>query len=60
MRVAMFSAKKFERTLLNELNAAHGHELVHFDALLASDTAALAVGFPVASVFVTIRSTPVR
>jgi len=48
----MFSAKKFERTLLNELNAAHGHELVYFDAPLESGTAALAAGFPVVSVFV--------
>jgi D-lactate dehydrogenase len=52
MRVAIFSAKKFERTLLNELNAAHGHELVYFDALLGSGTAALAAGFPAVSVFV--------
>jgi D-lactate dehydrogenase len=52
MRVAMFSTKKFERGLLNELNAAHRHELVYFDALLGSGTAALAAGFPVVSVFV--------
>jgi D-lactate dehydrogenase len=52
MRVAIFSAKKFERTLLSELNAAHGHELVYFDALLGSGTAALAAGFPAVSVFV--------
>jgi len=52
MRVAIFSTKKFERTLLNELNAAHRHELVYFDAPLGSGTAALAAGFPVVSVFV--------
>jgi D-lactate dehydrogenase len=52
MRVAMFSTKKFERTLLNELNAAHRHELVYFDAPLGSGTAALAAGSPVVSVFV--------
>jgi D-lactate dehydrogenase len=52
MRVAMFSAKKYERTLLDELNAGHGHELVYFDTLLGSDTVALAAGFPVVSVFV--------
>src|SRR5262245_46451703 len=52
MRVAMFSAKKFERALLDELNARHGHELVYFDALLGSDTASLAAGFPAVSVFV--------
>jgi D-lactate dehydrogenase len=52
MRVAMFSAKKYERTLLDELNTGHGHELVYFDTLLGSDTVALAAGFPVVSVFV--------
>src|SRR5215510_10827849 len=51
-RVAMFSAKKFERTLLDELNANHGHELVYFDTLLQSSTASLAAGFPAVSVFV--------
>jgi D-lactate dehydrogenase len=30
MRVAIFSAKKYERTLLDDLNPAHGHELVYF------------------------------
>jgi D-lactate dehydrogenase len=34
MRVAMFSAKNYERSLLDELNAGHGHELVYFDVLL--------------------------
>ena len=48
----MFSAKKFERTMLNELNAAHRHDLVYFDALIEAETAALAAGFPVVSVFV--------
>lgn len=52
MRVAIFSAKKYERTLLDELNAAHGHELVYFDAPLDSGTASLAAGFSAISVFV--------
>jgi D-lactate dehydrogenase len=52
MRVAIFSAKKYERTLLDELNAGHGHEFVYFDLLLESSTAPLAAGFPVVSVFV--------
>jgi D-lactate dehydrogenase len=51
MRVAMFSAKNYERRLLDELNSAHGHELVYFDALLEAGTASLAAGFPVVSVF---------
>ena len=52
MRVAVFSAKKYERELLDELNAGHGHELVYLDALLEPATASLAAGFPVVSVFV--------
>jgi D-lactate dehydrogenase len=52
MRVAMFSAKSYERTLLDELNAGHRHELVYFNTLLGPNIASLAVGFPVASVVV--------
>jgi D-lactate dehydrogenase len=52
MRVAVFSAKNYERMLLEELNARHGHELVYFDALLGPATAPLASGFPAVSVFV--------
>jgi D-lactate dehydrogenase len=52
MRVAMFSAKNYERTLLEELNAGHGHDLVYFDTLLGPGTASLAAGFPAVSVFV--------
>jgi D-lactate dehydrogenase len=52
MRIAMFSAKNYERALLDELNAGHGHELVYFDVLLGCRTASLAAGFPAVSVFV--------
>jgi D-lactate dehydrogenase len=48
----MFSAKNYERTLLDELNAGFGHELVYFDTLLGPGTAPLAAGFPAVSVFV--------
>jgi D-lactate dehydrogenase len=48
----MFSVKNFERTLLDELNAGHRHELVYFDMPLKSSTASLAAGFPAVSVFV--------
>ena len=30
MRIAMFSTKNYEPTLLDELNAGHGHDLVYF------------------------------
>src|SRR5215471_1221424 len=52
MRVAMFSAKNYERTLLDELNAGHGHDLVYYDVPLGSATVPLAAGFPAVSVFV--------
>jgi D-lactate dehydrogenase len=52
MRVAIFSAKNYERTLLDELNAGHRHELVYFDTLLGPGTTSLAAGFPAVSVFV--------
>jgi len=44
MRVAIFSAAKYERTMLDELNAVHGHEVVYFDTRLDSRTASLAAG----------------
>jgi D-lactate dehydrogenase len=52
MRVAIFSAQSYERTLLDELNAGHRHELVYFDTLLGPGTASLAAGFPAVSVIV--------
>ena len=51
MRVALFSAKKYERDLLDTLNAGHRHELVYFDTLLEAKTVSLAAGFPAVSVF---------
>jgi D-lactate dehydrogenase len=52
MRAAIFSAKKYERTLLDELNARHKHELIYFDEPLAPSTVSLATGFPVVCVSV--------
>lgn len=52
MRMAIFSAKNYERTLLDELNARHKHDIVYFDTPLGSGTASLAAGFPAVSVFV--------
>jgi D-lactate dehydrogenase len=52
VRVAIFSAQSYERTLLDELNAGHRHELVYFDTLLGPGTASLAAGFPAVSVIV--------
>src|SRR5262249_41387508 len=52
MRTAIFSAQKYERTLLDELNARYGHELVYFDVQLGCRTASLAAGVPAVSGFV--------
>ncbi|MBA1157029.1 2-hydroxyacid dehydrogenase [Microvirga mediterraneensis] len=52
MRIAIFSAKNYERTLLDELNATHHHDIVYFETLLEPDTASLSAGFPAVSVFV--------
>ncbi|MBZ6075612.1 2-hydroxyacid dehydrogenase [Microvirga puerhi] len=52
MRIAVFSAKKYERTILDKLNEKHGHDLVYFETPLEVGTAPLAMGFPVVSVFV--------
>jgi D-lactate dehydrogenase len=52
MRVAIFSAQRYERAILEETNVRYGHDLVYFDALLEPETVSLAAGFPVVSVFV--------
>ena len=52
MRVAIFGVKSYERALLEDLNAAHGHELIYFETALNSQTAPLAAGSPAVSVFV--------
>lgn len=52
MRVAVFSTRPYDRQFLDEANAAHGHELVYFQAHLTRETAPLATGFPAVSAFV--------
>jgi D-lactate dehydrogenase len=52
MRIALFAAKKYERRLLDELNAAHNHDIVYHEPRLGPDTAHLATGFPAVCVFV--------
>ncbi|MBM6583977.1 2-hydroxyacid dehydrogenase [Microvirga sp. BT689] len=52
MRTAIFSTKKYERMMLDELNASHDHEFVYFETALGPGTASLAAGFPAVSVFV--------
>ena len=52
MKVAVYTAKRYERELLDEFNAERGHELVYLDASLGTATAALAQGCAAVSVFV--------
>ena len=51
-RIAVFSARPYDRESLTAANAGFGHELVFFEARLTADTAPLATGFRVVSVFV--------
>lgn len=52
MKIAVFSTKSYDQTSLDRANAAHGHELVYFDARLTSRTVPLAAGFPGVCAFV--------
>lgn len=53
MKVAIFSAKDFEKPFLIAANQSHQHELVFFEAALNEQTVALAAGFQTVSCFVT-------
>ena len=52
MKVAVFSAKRYDRALMAEANAAHGHDLTFQEARLEAGTVSLAAGYPAVSVFV--------
>ncbi len=52
MKVAIFSAKPYEREYFDEFNAETKHELIYFDAALNIDTTSLASGFEAVCVFV--------
>jgi D-lactate dehydrogenase len=49
MKVAVFSAKRFERRILEDANREQSHELVFFEMVLDEQTTSLAVGFPAVS-----------
>lgn len=55
MKVAVFSAKCYDRELLAAANAEAGHELVFFDDLLETSTVALTAGCGAVCVFVNDR-----
>lgn len=52
MQVAVFSTKPYDRTYLEQANAAYGHEMTFFEPRLTADTCRLADGFPAVCVFV--------
>ncbi|MFA9428840.1 2-hydroxyacid dehydrogenase [Egicoccus sp. AB-alg2] len=52
MRIAVFSARSYDRRFLEEANERHGHDLHFLEARLDDTTAALADGFDGVCVFV--------
>lgn len=56
MRVALFSTHAFEEPFLRDANEQYGHDLRLLQANLDINTAALADGFPVVSLFVSDRA----
>lgn len=52
MRVAVFSAKNYDRQSLTTPNSQHNHELIFFEVQLNQQTAGLVSGFPCVCLFV--------
>lgn len=52
MKVAVFSAKSYDREYFDKFNSNSKHQLTYFDASLHSDTTNLALGFEAVCVFV--------
>ncbi|MBI4003581.1 MAG: 2-hydroxyacid dehydrogenase [Candidatus Omnitrophica bacterium] len=52
MKVAVFSAKPYDRQFLEAANAQHKHHLQFFEPHLSAETSALVAGFPAVCVFV--------
>jgi D-lactate dehydrogenase len=52
MRIALFSAKAYDRSSFVTANAVHGHDLVFLEPRLNEETSVLALGFPAVCVFV--------
>ncbi|HXB43447.1 MAG TPA: 2-hydroxyacid dehydrogenase [Puia sp.] len=55
MRVAVFSAKSYDREYLGKFNSNNKHELTYFDASLNTDTTNLTMGFEAVCIFVNDR-----
>jgi len=52
MKIAVFSAKRYDREFLNAANASAGHQIRYFDAPLDHDSVGLAAGDEVVCIFV--------
>ncbi len=52
MKTAVFSARRYDRTMLERANAGAGHQLLFFDDRLTAETASLAAGCEAICVFV--------
>jgi D-lactate dehydrogenase len=55
VRIAVFSARSYDRRFLDQANAEHGHDLTYLDARLEEVTAPLAEGFEAVCPFVNDR-----
>jgi len=52
MKIAVFSAKRYDRDFLDAANGAEGHELHYFEVALGPASAALAIGHEAVCIFV--------
>lgn len=52
MKIAVFSAKPYDREYLDAANVAEGHQLKYFDAPLDIETVGLAAGYDAVCIFV--------
>jgi D-lactate dehydrogenase len=52
MKIAVFSAKPYDREFLDAANVAEGHDLKYFDDPLELDTVGLAAGYDAVCIFV--------
>lgn len=56
MKIAVFSAKRYDRDFLTAANASAGHQLCFFDTPLDRDSVALAAGYEAVCIFVNDRA----
>ena len=52
MKIAVFSAKRYDREFLDAANAATGHQLKYFEAALDAESVGLAAGYEAVCIFV--------